>query len=68
LNNGRAALDIRGEIPTYEEFIVDTTEYCVGYDFEPEDALIKEMSWTTEYKWYCSGLAVDDIKELVCLN
>jgi hypothetical protein len=56
------------DLPTYVEFIADTEEYCMSYDFEPEDALINEMSWTQNEKWFISGEAVDDIKRLVALN
>lgn len=54
--------------PTYAEFIDSTEIYCADYDFEPVNAPVEKIAWTHNEKWFMSGLAVDDVKELVCLN
>jgi hypothetical protein len=61
-------LDIKADLPSYEAFLNSTEEYCVDYDFEPENAQIKNMAWTFKQKWFCSIVAITDMQEMLCLN
>jgi hypothetical protein len=53
---------------SFQAFIFSTKEYCVDYDFEPECAIPEDTAWTQKEKWFCSWLAINDIREFMCLN
>jgi len=61
-------METRDNFLTHDDMIANTEPYCLDYDFEPVNAIPADMSWTSNEKWFMSGLAVQDIEVLLCLN